>query len=210
MLDGVDRIVDRHAALWTRLSGHAQSQRIVGDGRAPGQYPGSTTAPPCRICTHHPRFPNEQAGELIGPFCALAGIAAGIQDRVGELWDGYGRSSAAVSPVSFRSAIQRLIWVLELRPSLLRMLVMWVSTVRSDKNSLSAICLSVRPSSTCRARPVACASAGHRAGLGCWCRLWRLFVFDGEGGPFLGRHCPAALEGRLVCGLAQPEGCGGH
>jgi len=38
----------------------------------------------------------------------------------------------------------------------------------------------------------------------------RLFVFDGKGDPFLGRHCPAALERRFVCGLAQPERCGGH
>src|SRR5215467_14322533 len=38
----------------------------------------------------------------------------------------------------------------------------------------------------------------------------QLFVFDGKGDPFLGRHCPAALEGRFVCGLAQPERCGGH
>src|SRR5262249_58344131 len=38
MLGGVERIVERPAALWTRLNGHAQSQRIVGDGRAPGQY----------------------------------------------------------------------------------------------------------------------------------------------------------------------------
>ena len=61
------------------------------------------------------------------------------------------RSSAAVSSGPFRSAIQRLIWVLEPRPSLLRMLVMWVSTVRSDKNSLAAICLLLRSSATSRA-----------------------------------------------------------
>jgi hypothetical protein len=45
MLGGVERIVERPAAVWTRLNGHVQSLRIVGDGRAPRQYPGSTTAP---------------------------------------------------------------------------------------------------------------------------------------------------------------------
>src|SRR5215813_13501590 len=44
MLGGVERIVERPAAVWTRLNGHVQSLRIVGDGRALGQYPGSTTA----------------------------------------------------------------------------------------------------------------------------------------------------------------------
>src|SRR5262249_31387302 len=38
MPGGVERIVERAAALWTRLNGHAQSQRTVEDGRAPGQY----------------------------------------------------------------------------------------------------------------------------------------------------------------------------
>src|SRR5215471_21386268 len=45
-------------------------------------------------------------------------------------------NSGAVQLVS-----QRLIWDLELRPSLLKMWVMWVSTVRSDRNSLAAVCL---------------------------------------------------------------------
>ena len=45
MLGGVERIVERPAPVWTRLNGHVQSLRIVGDGRALGQYPGSTTAP---------------------------------------------------------------------------------------------------------------------------------------------------------------------
>jgi len=38
MLGGVERIVERPAALRTRLNGHAQSQRIVGDGHAPGPF----------------------------------------------------------------------------------------------------------------------------------------------------------------------------
>src|SRR5215467_16030955 len=48
MLGGVERIVERPAALWTRLNGHAQSQRIVGDGRAPGQYRLNNRALPIR------------------------------------------------------------------------------------------------------------------------------------------------------------------
>jgi transposase len=51
---------------------------------------------------------------------------------------GSSRSSAAVGPSPFRSAIWRPVWVLELRPSLVRMVVMWVCTVRSDKNSHDA------------------------------------------------------------------------
>src|SRR5262249_60190747 len=55
MLGGVERIVERPAALWTRLNGHAQSQRIVGDGRAPGQYraqqPHPTNADSARLRT---------------------------------------------------------------------------------------------------------------------------------------------------------------
>lgn len=53
---------------------------------------------------------------------------------------GYGTSSASVS--------QRLIWVLALRPCLLKMLVMWASMVRSDRNRLAAICLLLRLSAT--------------------------------------------------------------
>jgi len=48
-------------------------------------------------------------------------------------------------------AIQRVSWTRELRPSLLKMLLMWVSTVRSDKNSLSAIWLLLRSLATSRA-----------------------------------------------------------
>src|SRR5215472_2402277 len=78
-------------------------------------------------------------------------LPPGVQRVRGGGWAGYGRSSAAVSPGPFGSVIQRLIWVLEPRPSLLRMLVMWVSTVRSDKNSRAAICRLLRPSTTSRA-----------------------------------------------------------
>ena len=39
-------------------------------------------------------------------------------------------SSLVLVPVPVRSLIQRPSWILESRPSLLRMLVMWVSTVR--------------------------------------------------------------------------------
>jgi hypothetical protein len=139
------------------------------------------------------------------------GIAAGIQDRVDELWDGYGRPSAAVSPGSFRSAIQRLIWVLELRPSLLRMLVMWVSTVRSDKNSLSAICLLVRPSATIRATSSwLCVSRACEPGWAAGAVFGGCLSSTAKATPFVGRHFPAALEGRVVCGLAQPVGWGGH
>ena len=37
MPGGVERIVERPAALWTRLNDHAQSLRMAWDGRAPGQ-----------------------------------------------------------------------------------------------------------------------------------------------------------------------------
>jgi len=47
--------------------------------------------------------------------------------------------------------IHRVIWTLELRPSLLRMLVMWVSTVRSDRNRVAAIWRLLRSSATRRA-----------------------------------------------------------
>ena len=64
---------------------------------------------------------------------------------------GSARRSGLGEPGSSSSVIQRLRCILELRPSLLRILVMWVSTVRSDKNSLPAICLLLRSSATNRA-----------------------------------------------------------
>ena len=67
------------------------------------------------------------------------------------MWLGYGRCLTTVTPCSVTSVTQRLSWTRELRPSLLRMLVTWVSTVRSDKNSLAAIWLLLRSSATSRA-----------------------------------------------------------
>lgn len=54
----------------------------------------------------------------------------------------------------------RLIWILELRPSLLRKLVMRVSTVRPDKNSLAAIYLLWRSPTMSRAMSNASAPSG--------------------------------------------------
>src|SRR5690348_3390061 len=48
-------------------------------------------------------------------------------------------------------AIQAAIWARELKPSLLRMLRTWLSTVRSEMNRRAPICLLVRPSATSRA-----------------------------------------------------------
>src|SRR6195256_477010 len=48
----------------------------------------------------------------------------------------------------FDDAIQPPIWVRELNPSLFRMLRTWLSTVRSDMNSLAPICLLLSPSAT--------------------------------------------------------------
>src|SRR5215472_14065678 len=69
----------------------------------------------------------------------------------GSSWDDYGPSSAALTVGSLRPVIHRVIWVLELRPSLLRMLVIWVSTVRSDRNRVAAIWRLLRSSATRRA-----------------------------------------------------------
>ena len=88
---------------------------------------------------------------------------------------------------------------------------MWVSTVRSDRNSLAAICLLVRSSATSRAMssclrvsPV-CGSVLDRRG-----RLRRRFAFHGERDAFVDRHRLAALEGHIECGLAQPLDRDGH
>src|SRR5262249_14779681 len=51
----------------------------------------------------------------------------------------------------FPDAIQPAIWARELKPSLLRMLRTWLSTVRSEMNRRAPICLLVRPSATSRA-----------------------------------------------------------
>src|SRR5215813_2122683 len=48
MPGGVERIVERPAAPWTRFNGHAQSLRLAWDDRAPGQNRLINGA--CRVC----------------------------------------------------------------------------------------------------------------------------------------------------------------
>ena len=74
------------------------------------------------------------------------------------------RHSAAVSPGLVQAGHPAADLGPGVEAELVEDLVMWVSMGRSDKNSLSAICLLVRRGQRAAQRPAACASAGHASG----------------------------------------------
>ena len=88
---------------------------------------------------------------------------------------------------------------------------MWVSTVRSDKNSRSAICRLVRSSAM---NPgyfqLPGSDCGIRGGFNGGRRLASRLVFHGEGDTFLDRHRAAPDIRRVKRGAADASGDDRH
>src|SRR5215467_15749978 len=113
MVGGVERIMERPPALWTRLNGHAQSQRIVGDGRAPGQLPGSTTAP-TRRGQQGPGIWAWAAGRSNGELQAVPGRRG---ERLARLQEPGDRSDQALQRLPVRGVLTAEVGPgLDLRP----------------------------------------------------------------------------------------------
>src|SRR6184192_2073087 len=149
-------------------TGHERRRSLVGIPRhGEGANPEGVAVP--RVEPRRADAPEARSQEL-------AATAKDSVDRVlaelGDLEDGGVFHGASVAPsgwstnrgkyVKLRaqpsghealpsSAIHAATWARELKPSLVMMFVRWVSTVRSDRNSLSAIARLVIPAATSRA-----------------------------------------------------------